>query len=71
MLYYENMKRESKKTVSKTSNQVKFKFDKKDDVIFESTVTSPKGKTNKLQFIFNKNKPDINTLQWDEICNNY
>lgn len=54
------MKRESKKTVSKTSNRkVKFKFDKKDDVIFESTVTSPKGKTNKLQFIFNKNKPDI------------
>lgn len=40
-----------------TNKKVKFKFDPKDNTVFESIITSPKGNKNIFKIINDKNAP--------------
>lgn len=42
-----------------TNKKVMFKFDTKDNTVFETTVTSPNGNKNIFKIINAKNAPDI------------
>nr|DAX84353.1 MAG TPA: hypothetical protein [Caudoviricetes sp.] len=42
-----------------TNKKVMFKFDPKDNTVFETTVTSPNGNKNIFKIINAKNAPDI------------
>jgi len=42
-----------------TNKKFKFKFDPKDNTVFESTITSPKGNKNVFKIINDKNAPDF------------
>jgi len=59
------MKKQTHSIKSKTTNKnVKIKFDPKDNTVFQSTVTSPKGRKNVFKIINDKNAPDFQ--QWVE-----
>lgn len=42
-----------------TNKKFKFKFDPKDNTVFKSTITSPKGNKNIFKIINDKNASDI------------
>lgn len=54
------MKKQTSTKSSKTSSRkVNFKFDSKDNTVFQSTITSPKGKKSIFKIINDKNEPDF------------